>query len=90
MLSFGDRRSTKGFEVTGLGDRSIERRELCKGDSESVSDFEIPLLNLGILGVAGDTLLLVFPLDALLVGVTLEALSLGVSTKVDLFKFNLS
>lgn len=75
----------------------MERRELCKGDGESVSDFVIPLLNLGILGVAGDTFLL-FMLNALLVGVKSEALLLGVSvnalllgvsTKVDLFIFNL-
>ena len=65
-MSFGDLRSTEDFDGTDLGERSMERREFCKGDGESVSDFTIPLPNLGILGVAGDTLLLL-TLDALLI-----------------------
>lgn len=78
VLIFGDRRSTEGFEVTDLGELSTERRELCRGDAELVSDFETPRLNLGILGVASDPLLLGVTLDALALGVPADALALGV------------
>lgn len=77
-LILGDRRSTEGFEVTDLGEPSTERRELCRGDGELVSDFATPRLNLGILGVASDPLLLGVTLDALVLGVPVAALALGV------------
>lgn len=55
-----DLRSIVGFEVTVLGDLSIERREeFCKGEGESAaSDLVTPLLlSLLTRGVAGDALL---------------------------------
>lgn len=39
------------------GDRSTERRELCRGEDESGSDLTTPLLSLLTLGVAGVALL---------------------------------
>lgn len=76
-MSFGDRRSMLGLAATERGDRSMESRELCKGDGESDSDLAAPtpLLSLLTLGVAGDALL----------GVAGDAL-LGVSDKEDLFQ----
>lgn len=56
VVSFGDRRSTAGFNGTGLGDRSTESRELCRGVAASASDLAAPLLDLLTRGVAGDTL----------------------------------
>lgn len=82
VLIFGDRRSTAGFEVTDLGERSTDKREACRGEGESVSDLVPPRISLlTTLGVAG---------DALLLGVAGDALLFGVSDKVDLFKFGLS
>lgn len=45
-----------GFEGTDRGDRSTERRELCKGEGESDSNLATPLLSLATLGVAGEAL----------------------------------
>lgn len=56
MLSLGDFRSTAGFEFTDRGDRSTAGREFCKGDGESGSAFDTPLLSLLTLGVPGDAL----------------------------------
>lgn len=67
-MTFVDRRSIVGFEVTDRGERSIERRELCTGAGESDSDLVTPLLTLFTLGVAAVALL-------------------GVSDKLDLYKF---
>jgi len=57
LVTFGARRSIVGFELMDRGDRSTERRELCKGDGESDSDLATPRLSLLTLGVAGDGLL---------------------------------
>lgn len=81
VLGFVDRRSSEGFEATGLEDRSTDRREACNGDGESDSHFVTPRLSLLILGVV--------PGDAFLSGVANDALLLGVSDKVDLSEFNL-
>lgn len=56
VASFGDLCSVVGLEVTDRGDLSIERRDFCKGEGESVSDLATPLLGLPTLGVAGDAL----------------------------------
>ena len=56
VVILGDRRSMLGLEETDRGDRSIERREFCKGDGESDSDLATPLVGLLTLGVAGDAL----------------------------------
>ena len=77
----GDLRSTLGFEFTVRGDLSAERREVCKGDFDSDSDLDTPLLSLLTLGVAGDALLGVA--GGALLGVAGDTL-LGVSDKLDL------
>jgi hypothetical protein len=57
LVTFGVRRSIVGFELMDRGDRSTERRELCRGESESDSDLATPRLSWLTLGVAGDGLL---------------------------------
>ena len=54
---FDDFRSAAGFEFTDRGDRSTEWRTFCKGDGDSDSDLDTPLLTLLPLGVASDALL---------------------------------
>lgn len=56
-MTFGDRRSMAGFEITDRGERSTERRVLGGGAGESCSDLVTPLLTLLTLGVAGAALL---------------------------------
>lgn len=51
----GDRRSSAGLDGTDLGDRSTERRELCRGEAASELDFTAPLTVLLTRVVAADT-----------------------------------
>lgn len=55
--TLGDRRSIEGFELIDRGDLSIESREFCRGECESVSGLVTPFPTLLTLGVAGEALL---------------------------------
>lgn len=78
----GDLRSVTGLEFKDRGDAfSAERRKFCRGDGDSDSGLDTPLLSLLTLGVAGEVLLGVDGLA--LLGVAGVAL-LGVSDKPDL------
>lgn len=78
----GDLRSVTGLEFKPRGeDFSADRRKFCRGDGDSDSGLDPPLLSLLTLGVAGDVLLGVD--GRALLGVAGVAL-LGVSDKPDL------
>lgn len=58
MLSLSARRSTADFESTDFGDRSIDKRELGRGEGDDESDLVEPALGILLtLGVSGDVLL---------------------------------
>lgn len=81
-VGLGDFRSVAGFEFKARGDDfSEDRRKFCRGDGDSDSGLDTPLLSLLTLGVAGDVLLGVD--GRVLLGVAGVAL-LGVSDKLDL------
>lgn len=78
----GDRRSIVGLgELTDRGDRSIERREFCKGESDSDLAIPTPLLSLLTRGVAADAF---FGVSDAFFGVS-DAF-FGVSGTLDLFQ----
>lgn len=53
----GERRSTAGLDGADLGERSAERRELCRGEAASALDLTAPLLLVLLTRVvAADTL----------------------------------
>ena len=81
-MGLGDFRSVAGFEFKARGDDfSEDRRKFCRGDGDSDSGLDTPLLSLLTFGVAGDVLLGVD--GRALLGVAGVAL-LGVSDKLDL------
>lgn len=90
VVGLGDFRSAMGLEFTDRGDDfSAESREVCKGEGDSESGLDTPLLSLLTLGVAGDALLGVAGLlrvaeDGALLGVAGYDSLLDVSDKLDL------